>query len=93
VLRLVWLVFLVFGLMSVSVVDADGDPSTTNLPSVVLAVETRRPARDDTRRDLSDVDVDRERTTWPWLARRARRLGVGAGQHGGHPRVRPIRGP
>ena len=38
--------FLAMGLMAALVVDADGDPTTVNVPSVVLSVETSESAED-----------------------------------------------
>jgi hypothetical protein len=94
-LRLLWLVFLVSGLTAVSVVGVDRDPGTTNVPSVVLSVETRVAATEETRRADSDAGVRSDPRRWPSLRRRPPRcLGAGGGhQHRWHRRVRPIRGP
>jgi hypothetical protein len=94
-LRLLWLVFLVFGLTAVSAVDVDGDPATTNVPSVVLSVETRLAATDETRRARSEAGVRADPRRWVSRRRRIHRcLGVGAVHpHRWHRRVRPIRGP
>lgn len=86
------LVFLTIGLTAVSAVDADNDPTTTNVPSVVLAVEVRVPADDDARHLESEPGVLAGRRKFATLARRlGERLGVA--QDRWRRRVRPIRGP
>jgi len=86
------LVFLTIGLTAVSAVDADNDPTTTNVPSVVLAVEVYVPAEDDARHAVSEAGVLAGSRK---LALFTRRLGewLGVTQHRWDLRVRPIRGP
>ena len=49
IMRVFGLVFVVAGLMAVSVVDVDGDPTTTNVATVVLSGEAPVAAEDDAR--------------------------------------------
>lgn len=86
------LVFLTIGLTAVSAVDADNDPTTTNVPSVVLAVEVRVPAEDDARHAESEFGVLAGRRKFAPFARRLGKW-LGVTQHCWDPRIRPIRGP
>ena len=84
-----WILFLIVGLTTVTVIDVDGDPTTNNTPPVVLTlgdeVAQGRVTNDDsstsssesfgrTRDQLRDVLQAIVRTLW-------------------HPRNHPIRGP
>lgn len=87
----VFLVFAVVGLIAVLVVDADGDPATTNVPAVVLAVEAPARADDDARHTGTDPKSKIVAPSSLWC----RRVGEWAtrAQQRWHRRVRPIRGP
>jgi hypothetical protein len=90
VCQLLGVVFVVLALLAVSVIDADGDPTTTNLPSIVLAdrVTTEHDA-------ILGRSNRRARAGRKVIAPLCRRLGalliVPAERC--HARVQPIRGP
>jgi hypothetical protein len=82
----------VVGLIAVLVVDADGDPATTNVPSVVLAVEASVTADDDARFTGTDSTSRVVGITSTLLCRRVGEWATRAQQRW-HLRIRPIRGP
>ncbi|HEY5024206.1 MAG TPA: hypothetical protein VII76_04450 [Acidimicrobiales bacterium] len=87
----VFLAFAVVGLIAVLVVDADGDPTTTNVPSVVLSVEAPAPVDDDAHHTGTDPK-SKVVATSSLLCRRVGEWSTRAQQRW-HRRVRPIRGP
>jgi hypothetical protein len=91
-LRLAGLMLLVSGLIATLVIDVDGDPSTTNVASVVVSVETSIVTNGDASQETTEPGVTRSRKT---RTRFSRKVGawLGVGQHRWHPHVRPIRGP
>ena len=92
-LRAICTVFLIAGMTAVSIVDADGDPMTVNVPSAALVAEVN-PAT-----DVAETIASPERRLFSGLKKLTvflRRQGewlVTVGQRPWHPRVRPIRGP
>jgi len=92
VLRWLFLVCLAAGLTAVSVIDADGDPTTTDVPSVVLAAQAHIPAKDEASHSGSQPNVPDGRKKLTVLCRRVGEW-LGVGQHRWNLRVRPIRGP
>jgi hypothetical protein len=89
---MVGLVFVVTGLIAVSVVDVDGDPTTTNVATVVLSGEAPVVAEDDARRSPPAPDGPMRAGTSTRFARAVGRW-FGEGRHRWMARVRPIRGP
>jgi hypothetical protein len=90
--RCLWLIFAVTGLLWASVMDADGDPTTTNLPSVVLIAKAADRAQDDASMAAPGPLAGVRPTSFALLCRRiGRSLGVVG--YRSHSRVRPIRGP
>jgi hypothetical protein len=91
-LRSILLGLLIGGVVAVSLVDADGDPMTTNVPSVVLAAEADIP----TEGEVSHVASEPTASAFYSRLVRSRRtvdLWLGMGQSRWLPRVHPIRGP
>ena|ERR1700733_12746781 len=91
-LRSILLGLLIGGVVAVSVVDADGDPMTTNVPSVVLTAEADVATEDDGSHAESEPAI---LAVYSSLARLRRTVGVwlGVGRSRWRPRVNPIRGP
>ena len=93
-LRCAGLPLLVLGLMAATVIDADGDVATTNLPSIVLVGARDLQAVDDAEIDIPDSDVPRDEMKPAALVRRLGRLVESLGITGRlHHTVRSIRGP
>jgi hypothetical protein len=88
-----WLLILVTGLVTSAVIDADGDPTTVNSPSVVLtakeATVSEKVAAESTVTEADVLDTG-ERTMGP-LRQFAARLG--RTRQLWHLRVAPARGP
>jgi len=86
------LIVLSVALVTVSFVDADGDPTTTNLPSIVLVTKLDISAKDDAGRVSSEPDLPARQRS---LASFWRRLVLWsrASEHSWYQRVLPIRGP
>ena len=92
-LGLAGLMLLVSGLIATLVIDVDGDPSTTNVASVVFSVETSIVSNGEASHESAEPDITRSRKKRTWFSRTIGAwLGVGH-QHRWHPHVRPIRGP
>ena len=93
-LRCIGLPLLVLGLMAATVIDADGDVTTTNLPSIVLVSSRDLHAVDDAEIDTLDPDAPTYEEKSAVLVRRLRRLSASLGITGRlHHAVRSIRGP
>ena len=91
-LRLAGLMLLVSGLIATLVIDVDGDPTTTNIASVVLSVETSTVSNGDASHETAEPDITRSRKRRTWFSRTIGTW-LGVGQHRWHPHIRPIRGP
>ncbi len=90
--RVVGLVLVVAGLLAVSVVDVDGDPTTTNVATVVLVGELAV-ADEDTIRRTPPNSAAPVRANLVMRLRRAVGRWLGEGHHRWIARVQPIRGP
>ena len=90
--RVVGLVFVVAGLLAVSVVDVDGDPTTTNVATVVLVGEVGV-ADEDANRGTPPNSAAPVRANLLMRLRRAVGRWLGEGRYRWIARVRPIRGP
>jgi hypothetical protein len=86
------MMLLVSGLIATLVIDVDGDPSTTNVASVVLSVETSIVTNGDVNYEPTEPGVTRSPKLRTRFSRKVGRW-IGVGQHRWHPHVRPIRGP
>ena len=86
------LVLVVVGLVTVSIVDVDGDPTTTNVATAVLSGEAPVAAEDDARLTPQAPHGSRRAGAVPRFARAVGRW-TGEGRHRWMVRVRPIRGP
>jgi hypothetical protein len=93
ILRFILLVFLAAGLMAVSVIDADGDPATTNLPPVTLVREKADdPEQIDASSDALDSDDDSGAKSFSLLHARLSRI-LSRPKLNRRTRARPLRGP
>jgi hypothetical protein len=90
--RVVGLVLVVAGLLAVSVVDVDGDPTTTNVATVVLVGEVAVADEDAIRRTPSDSAAPVGAKLLMRLRRAVNRW-LGEGRYRWIARVQPIRGP
>ena len=73
-LRCAGLPLLVLGLVAATAIDADGDVTTTNLPSIVLVSTRDLHAVDEAATDTPDSDMPTNEKKSPALVRRLRRL-------------------
>ena len=85
------LLLLSFGCLLASVVDADNDPTTTNLPSAVIVTECRS-IRNGSRTAEHETCGPDGRDKLEQVCHRLNQW-LGFGQHGWRLRTRPIRGP
>ena len=92
-LRSLCLVLLGLALVALSAVDVDGDPTTTNLPPVVLASDVGVRAKDDASDTAAELDSPASQDRLALFRRRLVEWVGKASEHSWHTRVRPIRGP
>ena len=93
-LRCAGLPLLVLGLTAATAIDADGDLTTTNLPSIALVSTRRLQAVDRGEFDTRNSDAPTYEKKSAVLVRRLRRLFGSLGVKGQlHLAVRSIRGP
>jgi hypothetical protein len=93
-LRYFGIPLLILGLVAATAIDADGDITTVNLPSVVLVASEGIPAVDESQTESSRSDVPSSEKISAALCRHLHRLVESVGITGRlHHAVRSIRGP